>query len=163
MEFDFESLEDLADHLELEPHIEGGFFRETYRSRETLSTPRGKRNKLTNIYYCLSSVDFSYWHRLIDADETLFFHSGSPVAIFVVVNGGVERWLLGRRPSARDEILIPANTWFAMRPLGTEPFSIMSCCVEPGFEYEDLDIATPALFDEVPKKDHKLVQSLLKI
>lgn len=166
MSMNFKTAQELVDHLELEKHIEGGYFRETYRDKDTVQTPRGVRNKMTNIYYCLPSDDFSVWHKLIDLEETFHFHYGDPAIIYTIVDRKLVAETLGPEPHGKIAIVIPPNTWFAVRPSGLAapvPYTLMSCCVVPGFEYQDLDIGTLDMLEELDAEEHKLARSLLKI
>jgi uncharacterized protein len=166
MDMNFKTAQEIVDHLELERHIEGGYFRETYRGKDTIPTPRGIRNSMTNIYYCLPSDDFSVWHKLIDLEETFHFHYGDPAIIYKIVGRKLVSEILGPEPLAKPAIVIPANTWFAVRPSGLAapaPYTLMSCSVVPGFEYEDLVIGTPEMLEELDEEEHKLARSLLKI
>jgi len=116
---------------------------------------------MTNIYYCLPADDFSVWHKIIDAEETLHFHYGAPVIIFIIEGGKILREVLGG-PDGNEAIVIKPNTWFAMRPSSINPYSVMSCSVEPGFEFEDLVIADASLLELLPESEHKLARNLLK-
>jgi len=161
----FKTAEELVAHLELIKHIEGGYFRETYRAKETINTPRGLRNVETCIYYCLPSDDFSVWHKLVDLEETFHFHYGDPTIIYRIENRKIIMETLAEEPIGRPKIVMPANTWFAIRPSGIKSpaaYSLMSCSVVPGFAYEDLIIANHSILDELDESEHKLAISLLK-
>ncbi len=157
--------EELVAHLELVKHVEGGYFRETYRAKETMNTPRGIRHTMTDIYYCLPSDDFSVWHKLIDSEETFHFHYGDPAIIYWIENRKIVTETLGVSPIGNPKIVMPPNTWFAIRPSGIKQpaaYSLMSCSVVPGFDYQDLVIANDSLMDELDESEHKLASSLLK-
>ena len=167
MSMNFKTAQELVDHLELTKHIEGGYFRETYRGKDIIQTPRGARNSTTNIYYCLPSDDFSVWHKLIDLTETFHFHYGDPAIIYTIVDRKLVAEILGPEPQGKPAIVISPNTWFSVRPSGLAvpaPYTLMSCSVVPGFEYEDLVIGTAAaILDELNEEEHKLARSLLKV
>ncbi len=165
MKLNFKTTQELVDHLELEKHVEGGYFRETYRGEETVNTARGIRNSMTNIYYCLPSDDFSVWHKLVDLEETFHYHYGDCCLIYKIENGKIVTEILGPTGLGEITIVIPPNVWFALRPSGLgnpAPYSLMSCSVVPGFDYTDLEIGTSDLLQELDKGDHKLAKSLLK-
>lgn len=165
MSMNFKTSKELVEHLELTKHIEGGFFRETYRAKEIIDTPRGPRNEMTSIYYCLPSDDFSVWHKIIDAEETFHFHYGDSALIYRIENRKIVTEVLGPEGQGSEKILMPANTWFAIRPSGLKipaDYSLMSCAVSPGFEYEDLVIADRSILDELDESEHKLAESLIK-
>lgn len=166
MSINFKTAQELVDHLELTKHIEGGYFRETYRATDKMDTPRGPRNTMTTIYYCLPSDDFSVWHKLIDLEETFHYHYGDPALIYTIVDGKLKSEILGPEPQGNRQIIIHPNTWFAVRPSGLcepAPYTLMSCCVVPGFEYDDLQIGDISMLDELDENDRKLARSLLKI
>ena len=159
----YASFSDLVTELELTPHIEGGFFRETYRANEIVKTERGDRSAMTSIYYCLPSNDFSVWHKLVDLQETFFFHYGDPALIYIIE----DRKIIVEKLSipGKHELVIEPNTWFAIRPTGIEKpsnYSLMSCKVVPGFDYQDLIIADDSILNEIDESEHKLAISLLK-
>jgi len=165
MSMNFKTTQELVEHLELEKHVEGGYFRETYRAKNTISTPRGPRNEMTNIYYCLPSDDFSVWHMLVDLEETFHFHYGDCSLIYKIVNRKIVTEVLGPEGVGNPVIVIPANTWFAIRPTGLKKpaeYSLMSCTVVPGFQYEDLLIADLSILDELDESEHKVARSLIK-
>lgn len=165
MSINFKTAEELVAHLELTKHVEGGYYRETYRAKETVNTPNGIRSAMTDIYYCLPSDDFSVWHKLIDLEETFHFHYGDPAIIYRIQNGKIVTEILGPPPLGNNKIIMQPNTWFAIRPSGIKnpaDYTLMSCSVVPGFDYQDLVIAGESLLQELDESEHKLASSLLK-
>lgn len=162
----FESYKDLVAHLELTAHVEGGFYRETYRGEAVVDTARGPRNEQTSIYYCLPSNDFSVWHKLIDLTETFYFHYGDPAIIYKIIDGVVVSETLGLEPVGHKQIVIQPNIWFAIKPSGIKQpadYTLMSCHVVPGFDFKDLEIADESILSEITDvNQHKLAISLLK-
>lgn len=135
-----QTINSLVNDLKLLPHPEGGFYREMYRS-PTIVHADGLEQKsaYTSIYYLLSGDDFSSWHR-IKSDETWYFHSGSDIAIyFFDENKALQTIQLGI-DSKRLQATIPANTWFAAKPISQNSFCLVSCAVAPGFEFTDFEI-----------------------
>ena len=135
-----QTLNSLVEGLSLLPHPEGGFYREMYRS-PTIVRADGSEQKsaYTSIYYLLASEDFSSWHR-IKSDETWYFHSGCDVIIyFFDENKELQTIQLGL-DSQCLQATIPANTWFAAKPISQNSFCLVSCAVAPGFEFEDFEI-----------------------
>lgn len=134
---------DIIQILHLEPHPEGGYFRETYRANECLTRPDGKtRNVSTAIYYLLEDKDISHFHR-IDSDEIWLFHSGKALEIFSIVDGSLIRTLLGNQLDKGEvpQSVIPANTWFAARVKGLSGYALVSCTVAPGFDFACFELA----------------------
>lgn len=165
MTINFKTAEELVAHLELDKHVEGGYFRETYRDKNIIQTNRGPRNEMTSIYYCLPSDDFSVWHKLIDLEETFHFHYGDCSLIYSVIDRKIVTDVLGPEGFGKQTIIMPPNTWFAIRPSGIKipaEYSLMSCAVVPGFEYVDLEIADHQLLNELDESEHKLAKSLLR-
>jgi predicted cupin superfamily sugar epimerase len=84
----------LVARLSLQPHPEGGYYRETFRSDQRVSCHGGRRSAATSIYYLLADGACSAWHR-IDADETWYFHAGGVLALHVLSpNGAMTTHLL---------------------------------------------------------------------
>ena len=132
----------LIAQLELLPHPEGGHYREILRSPHTVVDERGRtRSALTAIYFLLAGNDVSRWHRLA-ADETWHFAAGAPLAIDRIAPDGAH---------ARC-VLSATGPWFATIPAGetfaaalTKPqgFTLVTCCVAPGFAFEDFELVPP--------------------
>ena len=159
----------LIKQLRLEPHPEGGFFRETYRAPLNVDSKahNGQRSAFTTIYFLLAGEHYSAWHR-VASDESWFFHLGSGVEVFSMVpsaNAGssvLQVQTLG--VAGLFELTIPAGQWFAAKPLGPDGFALVSCVVAPGFEFEDFELATHQnLIDEGcdKKNEWPLIESLL--
>lgn len=134
------------DKLGLKAHPEGGFYTETYRSTETISKAALPERFASNhcfgtaIYFLLRSEDISAFHR-IKSDELWFFHVGSPVAVYFLSEKGLERHLLGLDGNGSFQLVVPANTWFGAKVLQPASFSLVSCTVSPGFEFQDFELA----------------------
>lgn len=132
--------------LALLPHPEGGHFREVYRSplvipANSLSDHHKERNTSTSIYFLLQHFEFSAFHRL-KSDEIWYYHVGDAVEIFVISPDGQLRKLkLGLQTDEGCvlQLTIPKDHWFAARTTGL--FTLMSCNVSPGFDFEDFELA----------------------
>ncbi|PJG46919.1 cupin [Sphingobium sp. LB126] len=123
--------------LDLSPHPEGGWYRETWRA----DAGPGTRASGTAIYFLLEAHQQSHWHR-VDADEHWFWHAGAPLILSVAEEGGpVREWLLGGDVIAgqRPQGLVPAHHWQAARPMGG--WTLVSCTVVPGFEFSGFTLA----------------------
>ena len=133
---------DLVDKLGLQPHPEGGWYREIYRSPTRVETARGSRSAITTIYYLLERHQLSRWH-VVQADELWHFYAGAPLELlqYEPTSRKLVRHMLGHvdiAPSASAEIsvaVIPAGVWQAARSLGD--YSLVGCTVGPGFEFAD--------------------------
>jgi hypothetical protein len=143
------------ERLGMQPHPEGGYYSEVYRSEwwipvEEMPAPR---RVLTTIYYLLEGKAFSAFHR-IKSPESWFFHKGMPLLIYSFE----EEKLICRELSDREEgslqVTIEPGIWFAARLKGQKGFTLVSCAVAPGFEFEDFELADRKdLLDEYP--EHK--------
>ena len=139
---------DLVRQLQLAPHPEGGYYRETYRSPEQFSHAclparfSGDRSFSTAIYFLLEPGQFSAFH-CIQADELWHFYLGSPLHVYVLHPGGeLEVIRLGQdlENGSVLQAVVPAGTWFASRP-AEEGFSLVGCTVAPGFDFADFELA----------------------
>jgi predicted cupin superfamily sugar epimerase len=136
-------------HLHLERHPEGGYFKESYRSSleigiEALpATFNGSRRVSTAIYYLLQSGDFSAFHR-IKSDECWHFYAGETLLIHVINIGGAYHCCrLGSKPDRREtmQYVVPAGAWFAAEPASNSAYSLVGCTVAPGFDFNDFELA----------------------
>jgi hypothetical protein len=130
--------EEVIAALGLEPHPEGGWFRETYRH----APPAGGRGAGTAIYYLLRAGERSAWHRVADADEIWHWYAGAPLALEIAEEGADARSVVlgpsvteGERPQR----LVPANAWQAARSLGD--WTLVGCTVTPAFEFASFEMA----------------------
>lgn len=140
----------LVRDLGLSPHPEGGYFRETYRSSETIPETglperfHGERSMATAIYFLLGPGDFSAFHR-IRSDETWHYYTGScGLAVHVIQGDGSYRLIrLGNRTGAGEtfQATVPAGAWFASEPCDAQGFALVGCTVAPGFDFRDFEMA----------------------
>ena len=126
--------------LDLQPHPEGGFYRQMFRS-EVQVTPldqRGLRAALTTIYFLLPKGSVSRWHQVV-SDEVWHFYEGDPLELLELSTSGqsVLRHRLGLVGSGTDAPVctIGAGIWQAARPLGE--YAFVGCTVGPGFDWAD--------------------------
>ena len=128
---------DLVSRLGLEPHPEGGWYREIHRSSMMTQTPRGPRSALTSIYLLLEQQQYSRWH-VVQSDEA--WHHGDGAALELLVyrpeSRELQHRMLGPVGPAQEPIAIArAGEWQAARSLGA--WSLVGCDVAPGFDFED--------------------------
>ncbi|HBA84801.1 MAG TPA: hypothetical protein DCZ95_11970 [Verrucomicrobia bacterium] len=131
--------------LQLLPHPEGGFYRETYRSETLIRPPgfSGLRACSTGIFFLLRSGEGSHFHRF-KSDEMWHFHEGAPLAIHVLhPHGEYRRILLGRDPEQGEtfQAVIPANAWFGAQVEQPDSYTLIGCTVAPGFDFADFELA----------------------
>lgn len=137
----------LADQLDLQPHPEGGWFRETWRSPVVCQPDGypGQRSVATAIYFALHPGESSRWH-VVRSDEMWLWHGPGPLLLrlggagdepcqqsTMVLGGDLAG---GQRPQA----LIPGGAWQAAAPAATAPV-LVSCVVAPGFDFADFRVA----------------------
>jgi predicted cupin superfamily sugar epimerase len=137
--------EQLIRALELVPHPEGGHYRETYRSGAQVPTPRGPRSASTAILFLLTAGEVSHWHR-IHSDEAWHHHGGGRLLIHELSPAGaVRRTGLGLDLAAGEQPqhVVQAGHWFAAEPAPATPWSLVSCTVAPGFDFDDFELASP--------------------
>jgi len=122
--------------LGLEPHPEGGWYRQTWAA-DGPGRPAG-----TCIYYLLQAGEESRWHR-IDSAEIWHFHAGDPLALSIApgLDGPATTHLLGPdiAAGARPQIIVPPGHWQAARPTGA--FTLAGCTVSPGFSFDHFEMA----------------------
>lgn len=135
---------ELIRQLRLQPHPEGGYFKETYRSALQIEAGQDRtRNVSTAIYFLLEGHDRSAFHR-IKSDELWFFHQGQPLEIVFIQNGQLVTVLLGN-DVARGEVpqaVVPAGVWFGAKVKNSTGFALVSCTVAPGFDFADFELAS---------------------
>jgi len=123
--------------LDLQPHPEGGHYRETFRDSRTID---GTRAASTAIYFLLARSERSHWHR-VDAVETWHWHAGAPLALEIA--DGNQRITLNLGPDLaqgeRPQGIVPTNAWQAAQSLGD--WTLVGCTVAPGFEFSGFELA----------------------
>lgn len=134
--------------LEMKPlPREGGYYRETYRSRLTLPADslggmyNGPRAAATAIYYLLTPETFSALHRL-RGDELFHFYLGDPVEMLLLESAGSGRWLtLGTdfASGQQPQVMVPAGVWQGSRLRAGGAFALLGTTMAPGFEFADFE------------------------
>ncbi|HJT73912.1 MAG TPA: cupin domain-containing protein [Chitinophaga sp.] len=137
------------EHLQLQSHVEGGAFRETYRSdwlfpkSQLPAGMQGSRNASTGIYFLLEQGEFSAFHR-IAADEMWHFYDGHTLCIYDISPDGnltVHKLGLNIHLGEQPQIVIKAGNWFASRVETPGGFALVGCTVAPGFDFADFELA----------------------
>lgn len=129
------------DKLQLSPHPEGGWYRETWRAP---AAGPGERDAATAILFLLEKGQRSHWHR-VDAAEMWLFHAGSPIILRAAgsENGTTREIRLGSNVLAGEQPqhLIAAGEWQAAE--AKEGWALVACVVVPGFSFEGFELAAP--------------------
>ncbi|MFL6667297.1 MAG: cupin domain-containing protein [Burkholderia ambifaria] len=143
------SAADLIHQFDLQPHPEGGYFRETYRATDTVVRPAdgAPRAASTAIYYLLCDGAYSSWHR-IRSDEVWHFYAGDPLEVWVLdEHDGLTIHRLGNpltHPGTVFQAVVPAGRWFGARCASPEHVALVGCTVAPGFEFAEFELADAA-------------------
>lgn len=144
-----ESAKTFVEKYAMQPHPEGGYYKETYRSAEIIPKvflPKrfnGERNYSTAIYFLLEKGNFSAFHK-INSDECWHFYSGEALWIYVIhLNGKLETIKLGNDVLKGEQFqaVVPAECWFASEPAPGSEYSFAGCTVAPGFDFSDFELA----------------------
>lgn len=128
----------LVEQWQLAPHPEGGWYREIHRSSIQISRADGEhRCGITTVLFLLAQDQVSRWHRVIGADEVWTHLQGSPLNLYRLDGKDHETETLnlsGEQPVH----VIPAGHWMAARTQGL--YTLVSCCVGPGFDFADFEM-----------------------
>jgi predicted cupin superfamily sugar epimerase len=134
----------LAEQLDLAPHPEGGWYRQTWRTVVEAPFPgyEGVRAAATAIYFLLNAGEESRWH-VVRSDEVWLWHRGGPLTLRLAGAGelpgpAVQEVTLGPAVEAgqRPQVLVPGGVWQCAAPAGPAAV-LVSCVVAPGFEFAD--------------------------
>ena len=129
----------IIDALGLEPHPEGGWYRETWRAE----AEDGARAAGTAIYYLLEAGRRSHWHR-VDAAEIWHYHAGAPLLLSISEDAKTSREeTLGADVAngQTPQVIVPPGAWQSARAQGG--WTLVGCTVSPGFEFETFELAPP--------------------
>lgn len=134
-----------TEKLEMHPHPEGGFYKETYRSASTtlMGEENQERHHSTAIYFLLLEDKFSAFHR-IKSDELWHFYAGNPIEIFYIDDqDNLQTICLGNNleKGEKFQAVVPAHCWFASRMAHPNTFALVGCTVAPGFDFQDFEMA----------------------
>lgn len=128
----------LIRRLDLQPHPEGGHYREVHRSERTVRRGDDDRAAITTIYYLLQAGEYSRWHE-VASDEVWHYMHGAPLELltFDPVAERLGRTQLGPidQPACTPVHIVPPGHWQAARPTGV--FALVGCTVGPGFDFAD--------------------------
>lgn len=142
------SIQNIIQKLQLEPHPEGGYYRQTYKSVGEIKEDslrenyQGKRNYSTCIYFLLTSENFSAFHR-IKQDEIWHFYDGSPIRLHMISKSGVHTSHKIGRDLGNGEVpqfVVEGGNWFASEVIHENSYSLVGCTVSPGFTFEDFEL-----------------------
>jgi predicted cupin superfamily sugar epimerase len=154
----------------LQPHPEGGWYKETYKSVEYIpatALPKrfeGDRTFSTAIYFLLRQNDFSAFHR-IKSDECWHFYIGDPLVIYVIKQDEkLDIISLGNDISNGQlfQYIVPANCWFASKPAAGSNWCLVGCTVAPGFDFADFELAEASVLSAMYPNHKNIILQLCK-
>lgn len=132
-----------VEKLGLQPHPEGGYYREVYRSGDEVSIAGSNERKsaITSIYYLLEKSDFSAFHR-ISSDEIWYFHKGDALIVHTLESEkGLNSVELSDDDSGIFSHVVKGGRWFSAELKEKKGFALVSCAVAPGFEFAEFELA----------------------
>ena len=123
--------------LGLQPHPEGGHFRETFRDPEV---DANGRSRSTAIYFLLAKGERSHWHR-IDAVEIWHWHAGAALELGIADVAGSRLLRLGADLAAGElpQAIVPVHAWQSAASTGN--WTLVGCTVAPGFDFATIELA----------------------
>jgi len=157
--------------LQLQRHPEGGYFRETYRSAETIAPDclparfDGERAFSTAIYFLLAGDDFSALHRL-KQDEVWHFYDGSSLTVHVLdETGSYATRQLGRRIDHGEvpQAMVPAGCIFGSAVEQPDSYALVGCTVAPGFDFADFELLSRAELVQQYPQHRALIEKLTRL
>ena len=127
----------IINYLKLTEHPEGGWFKETFQSKETSNG----RSNLSMIYYLLKENENSHWHRVTDADEIWLWHLGDPLLLSYSDERSTKEITLGPDLNNNENLqaVIPKSIWQKAKSNGA--WSLVSCVVAPAFSFDVFEMA----------------------
>tara|TARA_B000000437_G_C11682277_1_gene319716 strand:- start:1264 stop:1686 length:423 start_codon:yes stop_codon:yes gene_type:complete len=127
----------IINYLKLTEHPEGGWFKETFQSKETSNG----RSNLSMIYYLLKENESSHWHRVTDADEIWLWHLGDPLLLSYSDERSTKEITLGPDLNNNEKLqaVIPKSIWQKAKSNGA--WSLVSCVVAPAFSFDGFEMA----------------------
>ena len=154
------------DHLQLQKHPEGGYFKETYRSSDKVMNRNEEiRSALTSIYFLITSNMFSAFHK-IESDEIFNFYEGSVLTIYVIKSSGeLELLKIGRDIENGEQLqgVVKAGAWFASKVDLQNTFSLVGCTVSPGFDFNDFELANRSELIELFPQHIDIIKELTRL
>lgn len=151
--------EQWVEELDLLPHPEGGFYKETYRAEDQLDlnfiypSSYGLRSLSTGIYFLLDKANFSAFHR-IKSDEMWHFYDGDPLLVHMIdQNGTYSKQAMGRDLANGEKLqfVVKAGVWFASEVKSGGNYSLVGCTVSFGFDFQDFELANKQLIETYPQ------------
>jgi predicted cupin superfamily sugar epimerase len=153
---------ELIEKLKLHPHPEGGFYSETYRSNMVITSLN--RQLMTSIYFLLTSENVSKFHR-IKSDEIWFFHEGSSLIVHTLTEEGHKENRVGLNllQGETPQFLVEKETIFGSTVSDEDSYSLVSCIVAPGFDFEDFELFSREQLEVLYPDNKEIISRLTNI
>lgn len=164
------TVDTLVKVLDLLPHPEGGYYKETYRSEGKITQAclssdfKGERNMATGIYFLIEKGNFSALHK-IKSDETWHFYYGDALEVIEInEQGNLTITQIGPHLLRGEtfQYTVKANTWFGSRVSGNGNFSLVGCTVYPGFDFNDFELANQQDLIHLYPQHHSIIKELTR-
>ena len=161
------NIQDYIQQLQLLPHPEGGYYKETYRSQATANFKGfdGERNYCTGIYFLIEKNNFSALHR-IKSDEMWHFYAGDALEVIeITLEGKLIVTHVGSNLMKGEvfQYTVKAGHWFGSRVKEAGVFSLVGCTVSPGFDFNDFEMAErEELIDFYPEHEN-IIKNLTRV
>ena len=155
---------------DLQPHPEGGWYKQTYKSDEKIPADalpqrfQRERSFSTAIYFLLEKGNFSAFHK-IKSDECWHFYKGDPLYVYIIgLNGEFNTITIGNdfERGQHCQYVVPANCWFASCPAEGSEYCFVGCTVAPGFDFEDFELADRDMLIEEYPSHKELITKLTR-
>jgi predicted cupin superfamily sugar epimerase len=159
------------DRLDLEPHPEGGYYRETYRTEHAIPADGlpdrfdAPRNVAALIYFLLPGGSFSALHR-IQQDEVWHFYDGAPITLHQIAPDGTYSSVTLSRSiedGHRLQTVVPAGTWFGATVAGADGYALVGCTTAPAFDFADFELADRTALTRAFPDHASLIERLTRI
>ena len=164
-------IEHIIKTFDLQPHPEGGFFKEMYRSSGSIPQTNlgtqfsGDRNYATAIYFLLTSDTFSAFHR-IKQDEIWHFYKGAPIRLHVISEDGIHKKISIGNNIEKGEVpqfVVSAHDWFAAEVVEPNSYAFVGCTVSPGFDFNDFELPSRAELSSRFPQHTEIIQQLTRV
>ena len=164
-------INELVQKLDLLPHPEGGFYKETYRSDGIIPTSElskefsGPRNYCTAIYFLLTEGNFSAFHK-INQDEIWHFYEGDPLRVHMITSEGSYSFQdigLNLDVGQIPQFTVLAGLWFASEVAENGNYSLVGCTVSPGFDFDDFELPSRSKMIELFPEHEEIISRLTRL
>ncbi|WP_298533133.1 cupin domain-containing protein [uncultured Algibacter sp.] len=161
----------IANKLNLLPHPEGGYYKETYRSSGVINQENlgndflGERHYSTCIYFLLTSDTFSAFHR-IKQDEIWHFYKGTAIKLHIISAKGLYNNVVIGNDLEKGELpqyVVNAGDWFAAEVISSNAYTLLGCTVSPGFDFKDFELAERHSLTQLFPEHQDIILKLTRI